>query len=511
MTNHMILSLCLTALACNLTACSDDQNPVLTQRDWEGTDTYFKTSDPMSFDIYYRPYNAFVADVMPMYDPVAGNFKIMYLQDYHPNRTGTYHPFWAVETSDGSSYRSLGEMIPTGEIAEQDAALGTGCTVWSPEDKLYYTYYTGHAYNPSASAETVMRATSPDFKTWTKDLTFMLRPSTDGYSKADFRDPCVFKDDSGLWNMVVTTRLNGKGVLARYTSADLKNWKHRGVFMTAMWDRFYECPDVFRMGEYWYMVYSEIHSAIRKVQYFKGRTLDELAASTADDAGRWPDDHEGFLDSRGMYAAKTASDGTDRYIWGWCATREGQDNSSSLQWGGNMVAHRLVQHQDGSLTIGEVPAIAALYTGAKPLPEVRLEAGGSKLMPRLGRRSRIELTVTCAGRFGISLARGTDSDRYYTLVINPEGSDRRKINLEEEGPAGKGFLADNDGYVFNAPADNVYHIVLTTDNSVLTMYVNDCAGYTTRLYNTALNPWSVNAYDSQLSAHNISVSTADKR
>ena len=43
--------------------------------------------------------------------------------------------------------------------------------------------------------------------------------------------------------------------------------------------------------------------------------------------GVWPDNKEGFLDSRAFYAGKTASDGTNRYIWGWCPTRAGNDNT----------------------------------------------------------------------------------------------------------------------------------------------------------------------------------------
>ena len=37
---------------------------------------------------------------------------------------------------------------------------------------------------------------------------------------------------------------------------------------------------------------------------------------------------EGMLDSRAFYAGKTASDGTNRYIWGWCPTRAGNDNGN---------------------------------------------------------------------------------------------------------------------------------------------------------------------------------------
>lgn len=209
----------------------------------------------------------------------------------------------------------MGELIPCGSATELDAAIGTGSTIYN--DGIYYTFYTAHSPNAASTdgiTEAVMLATSKDFKTWEKNRELLITGS-DTYSNIDFRDPCVFKGDDGIFHMLVSTRKDGKGVLAEYTSPDLLNWESAGVFMTMMWDRFYECPDLFKMGDWWYLIYSEQHDAVRRVQYFKGRTLDELKACTANDAGLWPDSKEGFLDSRGFYAGKTASDGTNRYIW----------------------------------------------------------------------------------------------------------------------------------------------------------------------------------------------------
>ena len=112
----------------------------------------------------------------------------------------------------------------------------------------------------------VMMATSPDFKTWTKSRTFYLRGADYGYEMHDFRDPFVFRADDGLFHLLVACKKAGKGVLAEWTSSDMKTWQHQGVFMSCMWDRFYECPDVFKMGDWWYLVYSELHDAIRRVQ-----------------------------------------------------------------------------------------------------------------------------------------------------------------------------------------------------------------------------------------------------
>jgi len=518
----------LMATAMAMTACSSDNETVET-KDWSST-TYFASTDAQEQETYYKPSVGYVGDPMPFYDPKAGDFKILYLQEFRPNQAGTYHPIWGLSTTDGASYTPLGELIPCGGLQEQDAALGTGSTVYNDADGKYYTFYTGNKYQPTADdcGEAVMMATSPDFKTWTKSRTFLLRGSDYGYSRNDFRDPFVFKGDDGKWHMIVSTTANNKGTLAEFLSDDLKSWTSNGQFMNMMWDRFYECPDIFKMGDWWYLIYSEKHAAVRRVQYFKGKTLEELKACTANDAGRWPDSHEGFLDSRGFYAGKTASDGTNRYIWGWCPTRSGKNNTAvgaypaEPEWAGNLVMHRLIQHSDGTLTLGEVQGISNKYNKVQTLKAESLSEGtvaqsdnsfqltgnANVLFNRLGTCNRISFTVKTSGntdKFGISLVRGSDSKKYYSLVVNPESDNTRKVNFEEEGAEGAGFIAGIDGYVFNRPADNTYHITIYTDNSVCVMYINDVACYTNRIYGIQKNCWSINSYDGAINVSNVEV------
>lgn len=507
MIRNMIFSLpLLTAAMLTVTGCSDDE-PVLTDKHLDSSYMYLDTDEGMSQKIYYKPYVGYVGDPMPFYDPVAHDFKIMYLQDFRPNQPLTYHPIWCVSTSNAASYESLGELIPCGSDTELDAALGTGSTIY--HDGTYYTFYTAHSPNQASTGginEAVMLATSKDFKHWTKNRELLISGG-DTYSNVDFRDPFVFKDDDGTFRMLVSTRLNGKGVLAEYRSADLLNWQSAGVFMTMMWDRFYECPDLFKMGDWWYLVYSEQHDAVRRVQYFKGRTIEELKACTANDAGIWPDNKEGFLDSRGFYAGKTASDGTERYIWGWCATRAGSDNIGNADWAGNLVAHKLVQHTDGTLSLGEVPAIASMLSQTQKETDFSLSADEHKLMSRLGTENRISFILTASSpwdKFGFSFARGADSEKFYSLIVNPESESIRKINYEEEG--GIGFVPNTDSYNFNTPTDGVYNVTIVTDNSVLTLYINENLAYTTRIYGMPRNCWSINCYSGNLTVSNLTIS-----
>ena len=233
-----------------------------------------------------------------------------------------------------------------------------------------------------------------------------------------------------------------------------------------------------------------------------------------------------MLDSRAFYAGKTASNGTDRYIWGWCPYRVGttiHDRNvnvgadSEPAWAGALVCHRLIQHNDGTLTLGEVPAMAAKYNKEQTL-SIKADKGYNNgvlsgddayvLYGRLGTCNHISLTVKTSNnwdKFGISLVRGTDSQKYYTMVVNPEGEDTRKVNFEQEGPQGAGFIAGIDGYPFQRPSDNVYHIDIYTDNSVMVMYINDVCAYTNRIYGIQKNCWSINNYGGSITVSDVRV------
>lgn len=512
-----MLSILVTgALALTMVGCDNGFAPV-PSKDWDGTTYLFTSADEAQSTTFYKPTNGFVGDPMPFFDPVSKEFIVGYLQDYRPNPAGTYHPIWGVRTADACHYEGMGEMIPCGGLYEQDAALGTGSMIYDEAQKLYYFFYTGHAnfVAEGGNREAVHYATSPDLKTWTKCPSFVLRGTDYGYSADDFRDPYVFADEEGYYHMLVATT-NGKNCLAEFTSSDLKHWEHKGVFMNCMWDRFYECPDVFKMGDWWYLIYSEKHVALRKVQYFKGKTLDELKACTRDDAGLWPDDHEGLLDSRGFYAGKTASNGTDRYIWGWCPTRKGNDNtltgdgSYEPEWAGTLVAHRLIQHEDGTLTLGDVPARAAKYSEKVELKTMRSEENNT-LYNRLDRHNHISFTAVADSpdaQFGISLGHGTemnslkDSAVYYAIQILPEdGTYGIKFSQEH----GKSICPGVDSYRMPIPADNTYKVDLYTDNSVVVVYINDQICWTNRIHGQQKNCWGLEIYKGNVEFKDIRV------
>jgi len=537
----IIGSLVYCAVGVAFTSCYNEYDaPGETVKDWAGTSERFVPTDERGFTTFYTPYMikptdnvGGVGDPMPFYDAKNSEFKVLYLQDYANNKAYCFHPYWGLKTKDCSSYESLGEILSAGSNDfQQDAALGTGCCFYNEADGLYYIYYTGEN-GKCTNRQVVMRATSPDFKTWTRDNLWQLNGPEYGYNGFDFRDPQIFKGDDGKFHMIIATRpqAGGNGIFAEFVSADMKNWESAGSF-PMVWDRFCECPDVFKMGNWWYLVYSESFqtSWSRKVKYMMADSWENLKKCFNDPGANWPKDgREGVLDSRAFYAGKTASNGTDRYIWGWCPYRPvddidvrninvGAGDGNEPKWGGALVCHKVLQHEDGTLTLTAVPSLNNKYNKPQTVREMESKGyangkltgeGAYVLYNRLGYHNHMSFTVKTAGntdKFGVSLFRGSDSKKYYTMVFNPEGENDRKINMEQEGAEGKGFIEAVDSYKFQRPADNVYNIDIYTDNSVFVIYVNDNICYTMRLYGIQKNCWSINNYGGEIEVSNLKVS-----
>ena len=125
-------------LAAAMTSCSDDTYGPDPAKDWADTTHYLESTDQAGFHTYYNPTLGRCGDPMPFYDQKAGDFKVLYLQEYD-NNGACYHPYWGVSTDDAANYTPLNEVLPTGTSSkQQDAVLGTGCAVYNEQDGLYY-------------------------------------------------------------------------------------------------------------------------------------------------------------------------------------------------------------------------------------------------------------------------------------------------------------------------------------------------------------------------------------
>ena len=127
----------------------------------------------------------------------------------------------------------------------------------------------------------------------------------------------------------------GRTVL--FTSKDLSEWHFEGDFWAPETFTMHEMPDLFKMGDWWYLLTTE-YSERSKTVYRMSHSLNGPWSAPIDDA----------FDGRAYYAARSCSDGEHRYLFGWAATKTGADDMNSWDWGGTFVCHEVYQRPDGT-------------------------------------------------------------------------------------------------------------------------------------------------------------------
>jgi beta-fructofuranosidase len=311
--------------------------------------------------LFYKPSDGWAADVIPFYR--RGEYHLFYLKDYRDiagHGEGT--PWFHLSTRDFVTFEDHGEALPRGTKDEQDLFVFTGSVI--EKDGRFHIFYTGH--NPhfrrqGRPEQAVMHAISDDLDTWRKLPADTIPVPASGYEPHDWRDPFVFwNDEAGEYWMLLAARHNQgaprrRGCTALCASPDLVSWELRAPLWSPNLFYTHECPDLFRMGDWWYLVFSEFSEATV--------TRYRMARSSS---GPWFAPPNDTFDGRAFYAAKTASDGARRFLFGWNPTRAGDQNYSAVHWGGNLIVHELSQACDGTLTVQPPDTITRAFAALLP-------------------------------------------------------------------------------------------------------------------------------------------------
>jgi beta-fructofuranosidase len=511
---QVILSIC--------TSCSkDDKVDIETSVQVDTTTTCKSVVETGAYSTFYKPQSGFVGDPMPYYNADDNKFYLYYLQDWR-NGSSTEHPIYCTLTSDYGSFSGFTQAIGTGTVDSQEAYLGTGSFIKNSEGKLY-GFYTGHNGN-LYPAEKIMLATSSDMKTFTKVPSFTFE-APDGYDKNNFRDPCVYYDPTkSAYVMLITAIKNGKGVLVRYISTNLENWNQIDPLTDFESDaEILECPDIFNMGDKWYLLFSRINrDEHRKTFYRVADNPDGPWVRCEDKTG-----HHETLDGLYFYAGKTASNGTDRYLSGWCSSGQEFNGNNELEWAGSLITHKLVQQSSGKLypTIPEAVDIKfnvpTQYIMLKSQGDVTGE-DGFYVMNYLGKRSyalfnrnttpvKIELTIDASqsSRFGFSFGACDDLSEVYSVSFDLTSSNRwsmPSLFLYKESSYSTGSYTNELNFTpLIVPEDKVFDIKIVIEKSICVVYVNDNVAFTNRIYKMDKNPWSIFVDDGTIDVSNLSV------
>jgi len=276
---------------------------------------------------YYQPADTWFGDCMPFFHD--GRFYLFHQRD--TPRPGPFgEPFgWALaRTTDFVTYEDLGESVLRGTDDEQDQFIFAG-SVFEAHG-TFHAMYTGFNRDYAAqgkAAQVLMIATSDDLIHWTKTGRQLVVPQ-EGYDPNDWRDPFVlFDDETNRFVMILGARKQGSEILTGrtvwFTSTDLKTWDFQGDFWAPGLFSMHEMPDLFRMGDYWYLLTTE-YSDKSKTVYRMSTSLEGPWTAPADDA----------FDGRAYYAARSIADADGRrFLFGWVPTKENEDEARAVAVG----------------------------------------------------------------------------------------------------------------------------------------------------------------------------------
>ena len=222
---------------------------------------------------------------------------------------------------------------------------------------VFHFFYTGFNREP-APRQTICHATSDDLLHWVKDnANPILRPDPERYEVVDWRDPFLYRDDRrGGFAMLIAARLSSgpefrRGCIVVARSNDLRTWDVSEPPWTPRVTHCMECPELFQLGDYWYLVFSR-YSEHAQTIYRVARSPD----------GPWQSRRLDSIDGRRFYAAKSASDGARRVTFAWTAVHTRDRADAPWEWGGELCSPReLVSLPDGTLISRLVPEVAASY------------------------------------------------------------------------------------------------------------------------------------------------------
>ena len=453
-------------------------------------------------DFFYRPQNAWVGDIIPFYRD--GKFRLFYLHDWRDEaKYGAGTAWYQVSTEDFVHYTEHGEMLPRGTTEEQDLSVATGSVIEA--NGRYHIFYTGFnsvLQKQGKPDQGVMHAVSDDLLKWRKLPEDTFFAPTAIYERDDWRDPFVFwnAENQEYWMLVAARLKSGpsrrRGCTALCVSKDLTKWEVGEPFWAPSLYFTHECPDLFKIGEWWYLVFSEFTESFR-THYRMSRSLK----------GPWVAPENDTFDGRAYYAAKTASDGRRRYIFGWNPTRVDNKDYHDWQWGGNLVVHEVVQGTDGTLSVRVPESIDRAFSSANAFQfrpgigsceisrdSVRVVAPYSfgcattGIMPdRCKITARVEFTEETHA-CGIMLRVSNDLEKAYHVRLEPG---RNRLVFDSWPRAGDvPFMVELERAMALTPGTPV-ELKVIVDGTTAEIYAAGKIAMSTRMYDLPQGAWGV--------------------
>ncbi|MEE3661593.1 glycoside hydrolase family 32 protein [Brenneria sp. g21c3] len=481
---------------------------------------------------FYKPKGGWVGDLIPFSHD--NKFWLYYLHDERKGKHEDDYGFgttWnLLVTTDGTDIKDHGIVLPTGGIDDIDLSCYTGCVLKGHDNQFHMFYTAVNCDNPKYCHEGkplqyVMHATSDDLIHWEKHYETAFGADGDIYEIYDWRDPFVYYDEKEqCYYMLLAARQQGSsqkngGCIGLCKSTDLWHWEICPPYYDPKAYLTHECPDLFKMGDWWYLIYST----------FSERFVTHYRMAKSPD-GPWTAPVEDSFDGRGFYAAKTAEINGQRWAFAWVPSRRGNNDYGQWEWGGQLVMHQLTQLPDGRLSVNIPSAIynsfcnenAVISDLAEFLPEAQFILNGEyqkdflplKHMPE---KCIIEADIAFSSgirHFGLGIRQDDEYANGYYFRIEPfynrvvfDMWPRREKGVNQWYVDGdKPFLIELER-PYLLTEKKCIHLCLMIDDESCTLYIDRSVALTTKIYNLKGTNWSFFAFDGNIKVSNIKLLT----
>lgn len=474
-------------------------------------------------NIFYKPKDGWVGDTIPFAHD--GKFYIYYLHDERKGNTQDeygYRTSWnLLITEDGVNVKDCKVVLPVGEYDDADYACYTGSVIEGNDGNFHMFYTAQNNYNPKyhrdgKPLQYVAHAISTDLINWEKlpELTFGADERI--YEPFDWRDPFVFyNEEEKCFDMLLAARLRGAsekngGCVGLCRSYDLLHWEAKEPFYNPESYMTHECPDLFKLGNKWYLVYSTFSEKF--VTHY--RMSDKLS-------GPWTSPIEDTFDGRAFYAAKTAQVGDKRMAFAWVPTKRGESDFGQYEWGGNFIAHEINQTTDNKLTVKPAEGLINMFNKEfvnEKLNKVEIEnyeGEKSYVIDGMKDTCMIEAVIEFSEgvrSFGIGLRQDSALANGYYLRFEPfynrivaDMWPRRIRGVNQWYVDGdKPFMVELERpFDYKSLKDNKVNIRVVADGSIICLYVNDITALTMRAYNLNRTNWGFFVKDGSIRVSDI--------
>ena len=474
-------------------------------------------------NIFYKPKDGWVGDTIPFAHD--GKFYIYYLHDERKGNTQDeygYRTSWnLLITEDGVNIKDCKVVLPVGEYDDADYACYTGSVIEGNDGQFHMFYTAQNNYNPKyhrdgKPLQYVAHAISTDLINWEKlpELTFGADESI--YEPFDWRDPFVFyNEEEKCFDMLLAARLRGAsekngGCVGLCRSYDLLHWEAKEPFYNPESYMTHECPDLFKLGNKWYLVYSTFSEKF--VTHY--RMSDKLS-------GPWTSPIEDTFDGRAFYAAKTAQVGDKRMAFAWVPTKRGESDFGQYEWGGNFIVHRINQTTDNKLTVKPADGLINMFNKEvvnEKLNKIEIEnyeGEKSYVIDGMEDTCMIEAVIEFSEgvrSFGIGLRQDPTLANGYYLRFEPfynrivaDMWPRRIRGVNQWYVDGdKPFMVELERpFDYKSLKDNKVHIRVVADGSIICLYVNNITALTMRAYNVNRTNWGFFVKDGSIRVSDI--------